>query len=81
MAHKLAEKLADLIEKHPNCTFKIDNDGWWMENAKGKMITDSDKFDYDTDWYGNSGNYGAAIAEAMIVLLNRNGFNIQAEAV
>lgn len=81
MAHKLAEKLADLIEKNPECTFSIDNDGWWMLDASGKEIADSDDFGYSTEWYGHSSIYGFAISEAMIVLLNRKGFSIQASAV
>lgn len=33
-----AEKLADLIEKNPNCVIDIDNDCWFI-NAPKKMKT------------------------------------------
>jgi uncharacterized membrane protein YkgB len=77
-----AEKLADLIEANPNCTFFIDNDSWDMyKNEMQKSLADSYKYSWATDWYSNSNNYGAGIAEALVILLNRRGFNIKAEAV
>lgn len=89
--NKKAEQLADLIEKNPNCFFNIDNDVWYMmdreaqetdsESNSQKEIAESGEFNWNTDWYSNSSNYGAGIAEALIVLLNRRGFNIKAEAV
>jgi hypothetical protein len=89
--NKKAEQLADLIEKNPNCFFNIDNDVWYMmdraasmddtEDNEPKEITESGEYDWSTDWYSHSSNYGAGIAEALIVLLNRRGFNIKAEAV
>lgn len=75
------EKLADLIEANPECTFEIDNDAWYMSDKKGKEITNSEHWEYSTDWYSHSNNYGAGIAEAMIRLLNRRGFNIKATSV
>lgn len=85
-----AEKLADLIEQHSSCQFDIDNDAWYMivpsnkENAEdddSDEITDSTKFSWSTNWYGHSSNYGFGIAEALIILLNRRGFDIHANAV
>lgn len=73
--------LANLIEKNPNCKFEIDNDMWYMIDASGNEVTNSEKIQWDTRWYGNSSNYGAGIAEALIELLNRTTFNISAEAV
>lgn len=88
-AKKLIKKLADIIEAHPNCQFSIDNDEWQIGltvidsegNEDHRIIADSRDFDYSTDWYTNSRNYGAGLSEAMIELLNRRGFNITAEAV
>lgn len=79
----VAEKLADLIEKHPECTFDIDNDGWYMttpESPENQIADDTDYF-WDTDWYAHSSNYGVGIAEALVILLNRRGFKITAQAV
>lgn len=79
-----AEKLADLIEANKDCQFDIDNDVWYMvdpKNGEAREITDSEKDPYNTDWYAHSSNYGAGIAEALIVLLNRRGFDIKAYAV
>lgn len=75
-----AEKLADLIEANPNCHFFIDNDSWDMHLGQ-KELTDSSKLAWSTEWYSHSSNYGAGIAEALVILLNRRGFNIKAEAV
>jgi hypothetical protein len=84
---KLVKQLADIIEANPNCKFNIDNDGWYITlptpdgDEESPVIADSSDFDYSTDWYTNSGNYGAALSEAMIELLNRRGFDISAESV
>lgn len=78
-----AEKLADFIEKHPECTFEIDNDGWYIttpESPENQVADDSD-YSWDTEWYGNSSHYGAGLAEALVVLLNRRGFKITAQSV
>lgn len=83
MAKSTAEKLADFIEEHPECNFEIDNDGWYIttpESPENQVADDSD-FKWPTDWYGHSSNYGAGLAEAMVILLNRRGFKIQASAV
>ena len=79
--NKNAEKLADLIEKNPGAHFDIDNDFWDMQDSSGKHVEDSTGLQWETDFYGNSSNYGAGITEALIVLLNRRGFNISAESV
>jgi hypothetical protein len=81
--HKNAEKLADLIEKYPGANFQIDNDSWVMLSFAGsdRVITDSDKLKWETDFYGSSKCYGAGIAEALIILLNSRGLNITAESV
>lgn len=83
MAKSKAEQLADLIEANPDCFFHIDNDCWDMVNSESpnEEITHSDKISWITDWYSGSGQYGAGIAEALVILLNRRGFNIKAEAV
>lgn len=78
---ELIKKLADLIEKNPNCTFEIDNDVWYMMDANGNQVATSDDFSYSTDWYGHSSNYGFGITEALIEILNRKGFQIKASAV
>lgn len=82
----MAEKLADLIEANPNCHFEIDNDVWYIvkdtdSETRDNELAKSDNFSYNTDWYGHSSNYGFALAEAMVILLNRKGFNITASAV
>lgn len=87
--NKLAEKLADIIEANPNCMMNIDNDDWFItelsseddDDDERKVFAEASKFGYETLWYGHSSNYGFALAEAMIILLNRRGFNIQAAAV
>jgi hypothetical protein len=79
--NKEAKKLADLIEANPNCKFEIDNDNWCMVNKDGEEIINSDSFGWYTDWYSDSSNYGFGIAEALVILLNRKGFKITAEAV
>lgn len=81
------KKLADLIEKNPNCKFNIDNDQWYItvpnhkDENEDKVIADNDEFDTETNWYLNGNFYGIALAEAMVELLNRRGFEIEAEAV
>jgi hypothetical protein len=77
------QRLADFIEAHPDCQFEIDNDAWYINDKDGKEIANSEKadFDFTTDWYSHSNNYGFGLAEALIELLNRRGFNITASAV
>lgn len=84
----MAEKLADLIEANPTCKFEIDNDVWCitdkdMETSEDdvKEIAESGEYYWITDWYSHSNQYGAGLAEAMVILLNRRGFNIKASAV
>ena len=84
----MAEKLADLIEANPNCKFEIDNDCWYITDKDRetsevdvKEIAESGKYSWSTDWYSYSNLYGAGIAEAMVILLNRRRFNIKASAV
>lgn len=89
--NKHAEKLADIIEKNPNCFFNIDNDSWYItdreqtldddENNEPKVIASSEDFGYDTQWYGHSSNYGFGITEALLILLNRKGMSLKASAV
>jgi hypothetical protein len=85
--NKTIKKLADLIEKHPNCKFNIDNDQWYItvpnpkDENEDKVIGDNDEFDTDTNWYGGGNCYGIALAEALVELLNRRGFEIEASAV
>lgn len=83
-----AEELADFIEKHPNCEFAIDNDCWSIydpnkidENEDALELASDANFQWNTDWYSGSNLYGAGLAEAMVILLNRRGFNIKASAV
>lgn len=90
--NKKAEQLADFIEKHPSCLFNIDNDAWYILKAnvdkpddikdyEENQIADDSDYQWETDWYAHSSNYGAGLAEALVILLNRRGFNIKAEAV
>lgn len=85
MKKEIAEKLADLIEKNPKCNFHIDNDGWYITTAasqrKDETIADSSEYDWDTEWYGGGNCYGAGLAEALVILLNRSGYKIQASSV
>ena len=84
MAHRntAIRNLADLIEQNPNCKFEIDNDMWYMMSENGETeITNSEKIEWTTNWYGHSSNYGAGIAEALIEIFNRKSFNIDASAV
>ena len=77
-----AEELADLIEANPDCEFAIDNDCWYINRkSDGKEIASSGQFYWSTDWYSGSNQYGTGLAEAMVILLNRKGFKIVAEAV
>jgi len=83
-----AEKLADFIEANPNCKFEIDNDVWYIsksdEQSNGDdsdQLTTSNDYEWNTNWYSHSCNYGAGLAEALVILLNRRGFNIEAAAV
>ncbi len=88
MKNKKAEELADFIEDNPNCKFDIDNDVWYImksedqsRNDDSDLLTTSSEFEWKTQWYSHSSNYGSGLAEAMVVLLNRRGFNIEASAV
>jgi len=82
-----AERLADFIEANPECEFHIDNDGWYITTPDTEGTDEDDpaaddgQFSWQTDWYSHSSNYGAGLAEAMVILLNRRGFKIKAEAV
>lgn len=82
-----AERLADFIEANPECEFHIDNDDWYIttsqtdEKDDGEPAAETSQFEWQTDWYSHSSNYGAGLAEAMIILLNRRGFKIEAHAV
>jgi hypothetical protein len=85
--NKTIKKLADLIEKNANCKFNIDNDQWYItvpnpkDENEDAVIAESDEFQTDTKWYSGGNLYGSALAEAMVELLNRRGFEIEAEAV
>lgn len=84
--NKKAEKLADFIEANPHCKFEIDNDNWCiLKPTEGEyeenQIADDSAYAWETNWYSHSGNYGFGLAEAMVILLNRRGFNIEASAV
>lgn len=86
--NKTAERLADLIEKHPDCEFTIDNDCWSIydpnkidDNDDALELASDENFQWNTDWYSGSNLYGAGLAEAMVILLNRRGFKIRASAV
>lgn len=79
--NQIAEKLADFIEANPNCIFEIDNDCWYISDEFGQQIASYNDFSFYTDWYSSGNLYGAALSEAMVVLLNRKGFNIKASAV
>lgn len=74
------EKLANLIEKNPECEFQIDNDMWTMVDKEGNEIASSDDFE-DGNWYSGGNLYGSGIASALVILLNRKGFKISAGPV
>lgn len=84
---KAIKKLADIIEANPKCQFSIDNDCWQVclpsdnEDEDGVILADSEDFGYATEWYGHSSHYGAGLSEALIELLKRRGFEINASAV
>lgn len=79
---KQAVELADFIEANPEVKFEIDNDGWHIARKfDDEPIADSDQYQWDTNWYSGSNCYGAGLAEAMVILLNKRGFNIEASAV
>lgn len=78
---KVIKKLADFIEKHPNCTFHIDNDNWYITNAKGKIITDNNKIFKGTSKEGDFDGYGGHLLYALAELMNRRGFQITVESV
>ena len=94
MYNKKAEQLADIIEANPDCVFMVDNDYWSIvkpfdneedeedeEDEESECLADSDKLVWETNWYSRSNLYGAGLAEALVILLNRRGLNIKAEAV
>lgn len=89
-----AEQLADLIENNPNCKIDIDNDVWYIcektngkeldsddEDTEYKELANSEYYSFTSEWYSHSSNYGAGVADALVILLNRRGFNIEASAV
>lgn len=76
------KKLADIIEQNPKCLFNIDNDGWYITDITGEQeIADSYQYQWNTEWYSYSNIYGSGLAEVLIELLNRRGFDIAASAV
>ena len=95
--NKKAEELADFIEANPSCKFDIDNDSWYImkpivgektdlqkefnEEYEENQIADDADYQWETNWYSGSNLYGAGLAEAMVILLNRRGFKIEASAV
>lgn len=80
--NEVIKKLADLIAANPKCQFIIDNDYWSILDESGENeIASSDEFRTDTEWYSTGNCYGAALAEAMVEILNRKGFEIYASAV
>lgn len=82
---KMANEIADIIEGNPDCLIEIDNDCWYISvigsGEEKDEIAHSNSYPYQSKWYAHSSNYGAAIAEAMVILLNRRGFKIEAHAV
>lgn len=80
------KKLADLIEAYPTCEFHIDNDNWQVTIQRDgeeelTTIARSDDYSDQTNWYSYGNTYGSALADAMVELLNRRGFKIEASAV
>lgn len=87
------QEIATIIQNNPNCEIRIDNDYWDIiditafdkdgDEIEGRepILADSNRYNFNSNWYGNSNNYGAGVADALVELLNRNGFNIKAEAV
>ena len=88
---ELIEQLADILENNPNAFIEIDNDVWYIfdkpyteteDGAEyGEEIAHSVQFKFESDWYSASNLYGFGVADALICLLNRKGFNFTAKAV
>lgn len=74
-------KLADLIEANPECSFDIYNDIWYIMDKNGEEITNSESWNFKTNWYGPSYNYGFGLSEVLVELLNRRNFSIEASAL
>lgn len=65
--------------KDPNKSYADDDIGG--DRYEENQIADDSDYEWDTRWYGGSNCYGAGLAEALVILLNRRGFNIEASAV
>ncbi len=86
-------ELAAIIEANPNCEFQIDNDCWYIvipnpayDGSNDDIeptieIASHSKYSWESEWYNWSNNYGEGLAEVLIFLLNKRGFNITAGAV
>jgi hypothetical protein len=74
------KKLADLIELHPNAQIEIDNDIWCIYDGENE-IASSKKMNARSNWYSCGNQYGHLVADALVELLNRKGFNLKASAV
>ncbi len=90
------QELAAIIEANPNCNFEIDNDCWYItkpnpnynkdaeatdENSPTIEIAESGTYWWSTNWYSESNDYGVGLAEVLIFMLNKRGFNISASGV
>ena len=84
-------KLADVIESHPNAQIEIDNDVWWIYDGEPDFddetgyakneIASSKTFKACSNWYSYGNQYGHLVADALVELLNRKGYNIKASSV
>lgn len=88
---EVIKKLADVIETHPNAYIEIDNDVWYIydgepecDDETGEMknqIASSSEYKARSNWYSCGNQYGHLVADALVELLNRKGFNLKASAV
>lgn len=60
------------------CTKKNEDDD---DDEETVELANSDAYPFSSDWYGDSSNYGFGVSDALVILLNRRGFNIKASAV
>ena len=77
-------KLADVIEAHPNAYIEIDNDVWYIYDETGEIenqIASSGEYKAMSNWYSYGNQYGHLVADALVEILNRNGFNLRVSAV
>lgn len=88
---EVIKKLADVLEGHPKACIEIDNDAWWIYDGEPlfdeesgeptNQIASSRDFPAESNWFSDGNYYGHLVADALVELLNRKGFNFKASAV